>query len=176
MDKNFWKTKKLSEFSEEEWEAVCMRCGKCCLFKNVDKGKMHFLNHICENFDLKTCSCSCYATRLSPDCSKVNLKLLQNERELLPETCAYRLLYEGKELPDYHPLISGDKNSVHKAKQTVQEFSGKIYSYREITNFLDKHFAHIFEHNWEKANPDEFAKKLQEFSPVAVEIYPIPTN
>ena len=117
MDKNFWKHKKLSDFTEEEWEAVCLRCGKCCLSKSMSEDMIFFSNQICKNFDLKTGKCSCYQTRLSATCAKVDMHLLRTLPELLPETCAYRLLLDGKDLPDYHPLISGDLQSVHKAKK-----------------------------------------------------------
>lgn len=131
MDKEFWKKKKLSDFSEKEWESVCLRCGKCCLLKEVKNNIIFFSNHICNNFDLKTGKCSCYKQRVGPSCAKVDLQLLQTQRELLPETCAYRLLFEGKELPDYHPLISGDSRSVHKARRTVLEMPF-VYTEREV--------------------------------------------
>ncbi len=122
MEQNFWKKKALTDFSDEEWEAVCMRCGKCCMDKWSDDGYMLFMDGICSHFDMACCRCSIYQERLSTgNCLKVDLRLLREERELLPETCAYRLLFEGKDLPDYHPLISGDKNSVHAARKTVQE-------------------------------------------------------
>lgn len=137
MDKNFWKTKPLSDFTEEEWEAVCMRCGKCCLYKTEKCGKILFSNKMCESFDFKTGGCSHYATRLGPECSKVDMRLLTEEPELLPETCAYRLLLAGKELPDYHPLVSGNPHSAHIAKQTVME-RPDIYSVTEINNLLSE--------------------------------------
>lgn len=131
MDKEFWKKKKLADFSEREWEAVCMRCGKCCLHKQAENGRIFFTNQMCGGFDFKTGKCSRYKTRLSASCVKVDLHLLQTERELLPETCAYRLLFEGKELPDYHPLVSGDRNSAHKACRTVLEIP-LVYSEKEM--------------------------------------------
>lgn len=82
MDKEFWKKKKLSDFSEKEWEAVCLRCGKCCLLKEVKNNIIFFSNHICNNFDLKTGKCSCYKQRVGPFCAKVDLQLLQTQREL----------------------------------------------------------------------------------------------
>ena len=37
----------------------------------------------------------------------------------MPKTCAYRRLAEGKKLLSWHPLISGDKNSVVRARIAV---------------------------------------------------------
>lgn len=132
----FWKVKPLAEFSEEEWEAVCMKCGKCCLFKFQEAGEIHFSNRMCGYFDFRTGRCSCYASRLkTEDCAKVDMHLLQTEPELLPETCAYRLLLEGKDLPPHHPLVCGDANAPHKAKATVLEMEG-VYSIDELKSSL----------------------------------------
>ena len=136
---NFYKTKKMSQFSDEEWESICMRCGKCCMLKYSSGNVIHFSNRMCEHFDLKNGRCSCYSTRLSDSCVKVDLELLENNIELLPDTCAYRLLYEGKDLPCYHPLITGDKNSPLKAGATVKSLP--VYSkseYEESYNTLLK--------------------------------------
>ncbi len=137
MDKHFWQHKKLADFTEEEWEAVCMRCGKCCLFKYLDDNKVCFSNKICDDFDLKTGSCSCYKTRLSETCLKVDMQLLSEQPETLPETCAYRLLLAGKELPAYHPLVSGNPKSVHEAKQTVLEIP-EVFTPSEFSDFNEK--------------------------------------
>ncbi len=131
MDTDFWKHKKLSEFTEEEWEAICLRCGKCCLFKDTINNVVFFSNQMCQHFDFKTGKCSCYKTRLNDFCYKVDMHLLQTEPELLPDSCAYKLLFTGKELPDYHPLVSGKPQSVHKAKKTVLEMP-EVYSINEL--------------------------------------------
>lgn len=119
MKNPFWKTKALSDFSDEEWESVCMKCGKCCMQKNALNGRVLFLNRVCDGMDMATGLCSRYDTRLCADCVKVDLHLLQTEPELLPESCAYRLLLAGEELPEWHPLISGDAGSVRKAGKSV---------------------------------------------------------
>lgn len=131
MDIAFWKKKKLSDFTEKEWEAVCMRCGKCCLHKRIEGNRIFFSNQMCDGFDFKTGKCSRYKTRLCDACAKIDLHLLRTKRALLPETCAYRLLFEGKELPDYHPLVSGDRDSAHKACKTVLEMP-LVYSEKEM--------------------------------------------
>lgn len=164
MDKNFWKHKKLSDFTEEEWEAVCLRCGKCCLSKSICEDMILFSNQMCCNFDFKTGKCSCYQTRLSATCAKVNMHLLQTSPELLPETCAYRLLLDGKDLPDYHPLISGDPQSVHKARKTVLEMP-EVYSINELVEFAK---------DMRNLPPDEAEKRFQRYELVYVEKYRIP--
>ena len=124
MEEQFWKKKSLFEFSEDEWESVCMRCGKCCVSKMSEQGNMLFYNRVCDGIDFSTGLCTRYQNRLCSACLKVDYYLVENERELLPDTCAYRLLYEGKDLPDWHPLISGDKSSVRQAKQSILDVEG----------------------------------------------------
>jgi hypothetical protein len=113
--------KPLSVMTEREWEAICMKCGKCCLYKESNGERVFFLNLVCDGLDTCSGKCSRYKTRICADCAKVDINLLQTQPELLPETCAYRLLWDNKPLPDYHPLVSGNPNSVHEAGQTVLE-------------------------------------------------------
>lgn len=164
MDRSFWKEKKLADFSEEEWEAVCLRCGKCCLYKTVENDRMCFLNQMCDGFDFKTGKCVRYKTRLGDSCVKVDLNLLQTQRELLPETCAYRLLFEGKELPEYHPLVSGDLGSVHKAKKTVLEMP-EVYSVNDFMTIMKDIDSLPF---------DEAMHLLSRYEVVYVEVYDLP--
>ena len=114
----FWETKKLSDMTDDEWEALCDGCGKCCLEKFVfeDDGVLAFTNIACRLLDRKTCRCRHYAyrRRYVPECKPIRPEKL-NEYYWLPKTCAYRLLYEGKPLPEWHPLISGSPTSVHEA-------------------------------------------------------------
>lgn len=114
----FWETKKLSEMTHEEWEALCDGCGKCCLEKVVfeDDGTLAFTNIACRLLDRAACRCRHYAerSRYVPECKRIspeNLKYCY----WLPKTCAYRLLYEGLPLPAWHPLITGSPLSVHQA-------------------------------------------------------------
>lgn len=166
MEQNFWKEKALADFSDEEWEAVCMRCGKCCMDKWNDEGHILFMDSICEHFDMARCRCSVYEKRLSlDDCVKVNIKLLQEQRELLPETCAYRLLFEGKELPDYHPLVSGNDNSVHIARKTVCEMpiKDKAQHTQEVKIFFRT-----------RGLPEPPEEIIKYFGLKCLECYPIP--
>lgn len=175
MDKNFWKNKKLSEFTEEEWEAVCMRCGKCCLFKEMNNNKVCFTNYICDGYDFKTGKCSRYATRICSECRKVDMKILQNEPELLPETCAYRLLLAGKDLPAYHPLVSGNPNSVHEAKQTVLEMSS-IYSATKLKKAIDEYHKALLDRNMTTEDYANAKQILETVELIYVMSYDIPSK
>ena len=38
----------------------------------------------------------------------------------MPQTCAYRLVAEGKDLPDYHHLVTGSYDTIHEVGMSVQ--------------------------------------------------------
>lgn len=173
MDMNFWKRKPLSDFSEEEWEAVCMRCGKCCLFKEEKSNRVYFTNCMCDGYDFATGNCKRYACRLGAECLKVDLRLLITEPELLPETCAYRLLLAGKELPDYHPLVSGDANSVHKAGKTVLEMPD-VYSVDELMHFINQHAVFVDPDDLSEEKTAALKEEVRRFETVYLESYEIP--
>ena len=139
----FWRTKKLKEMSHQEWESLCDGCGKCCLHKieNCETGEILQTNVACRLFDLKTCRCTDYSQRKKhvPDCVSLSPDLA-NTLSWLPKTCAYRMLGEGKDLPDWHPLLTGDDMSVHKAKISVK---GKAIAKTEAKR-LEQHLV-----NWE---------------------------
>ena len=122
MRDKFWE-RPLAELSRDEWEALCDGCGKCCLHKVEDAltGEIHPTNVACRLLDRTTCRCSNYRMRRAfvPDC--VRLSAGNVERiAWLPSTCAYRLRAEGKPLEDWHPLVSGDPESVHRAGVSVR--------------------------------------------------------
>lgn len=120
LEPNFWQKKSLLEMNEAEWEALCDGCGKCCYRKYIQgRGKrerLYYTAVACNLLDLNTGRCTNYANRfkIETDCTKLTKKNLP-DFGWLPKTCAYRLLYEGKPLFDWHPLISRDPNSVQKA-------------------------------------------------------------
>ncbi|MEL6687358.1 MAG: YcgN family cysteine cluster protein [Pseudomonadota bacterium] len=123
-DAPFWEIKSLTEMSAAEWESLCDGCGKCCLIRLEDDetGAVYTTDAHCHLFDNKTCRCTDYANRKAkvPDCVILkpgNIKALK----WMPQTCAYRRLSEGKGLADWHPLVSGDPNSVHDAGMSVQD-------------------------------------------------------
>ena len=125
---NFWESKTLTEMTNEEWESLCDNCGKCCLHKleDEDSGDIYFTSVVCDLIDLDTCRCTRYSERciLVPEC----LDLKQHnfsEYSWLPSTCAYRLLTDGKQLPDWHPLITGNKDSVQEAGVAVSSYAMK---------------------------------------------------
>ena len=120
----FWERIPLKNMTPAEWEAVCDGCGKCCLNKIEfeDTGEIAFTRVACRLLDGETCRCTQYETRRQyvPDCVQLSLKTLPKIAYWLPRTCAYRLLHEGKPLYDWHPLVSGDPESVHEAGASVR--------------------------------------------------------
>jgi hypothetical protein len=131
-DAPFWKQKTLAEMTRAEWESLCDGCGKCCLNKIDDPktGRPRFTDIACRLLDIDTCRCTAYEdrTRFVPEC-RVITPGNASRADLLPSTCAYRLLAEGQDLPDWHPLVSGHPESVHRAGVSVR---GRAVSEREV--------------------------------------------
>lgn len=122
-DPPFWQTKALADMTEAEWESLCDGCGKCCLvgLEDADTGEIYLTDVACKLLDGQTCRCKDYPGRkaIVPDCVKLtpdNVGTLA----WLPKTCAYRLVHEGKPLKAWHPLVSGDPESVHAAGVSVR--------------------------------------------------------
>ena len=105
--KDFWKRKKLEDFSEDEWEQVCCNCGLCCLVKlqDEDDDEVYYTRIICRLFDAKTRLCKEYENRcrLVPECLKVTPENI-DKLAWMPKNCAYRILNETGDLPKWHPL------------------------------------------------------------------------
>ncbi|MDR9394230.1 YcgN family cysteine cluster protein [Roseovarius sp. SYSU LYC5161] len=120
----FWEDTPLSRMTREEWEALCDGCGKCCLNKieDEDTGEVALTRVACRLFDDATCRCASYDTRhrFVPECITLTARNLESHLYWMPETCAYKLLHQGKPLFDWHPLISGRAQSVHDAGVSVQ--------------------------------------------------------
>jgi len=114
----FWEHKSLSELSPAQWEALCDGCALCCLHKleDEDSSEVFYTSVRCRYLDEKACRCSDYQHRsqLMPNCVQLDASNV-DEFHWLPGSCAYRLVAEGKPLQDWHPLISGDADSVHRA-------------------------------------------------------------
>jgi uncharacterized cysteine cluster protein YcgN (CxxCxxCC family) len=120
----FWERKKLTDMTHAEWEALCDGCGKCCLNKLEDKetGHVALTRVACRLLDDATCRCAHYENRKQfvPDCITLTPDNLDSHAYWMPQTCAYRLLWQGKPLADWHPLITGTAESVHEAGISVQ--------------------------------------------------------
>lgn len=129
MTTHFWEEKTLDQLTKSEWESLCDGCAKCCLHKLQDDEteEIHYTRVVCSLLDTGTCQCTDYANRSVkvPDCLQVTPALLNDESALhwMPSTCAYRLLAENKPLPDWHPLLTGDKDSAVNAGQTMVGFA-----------------------------------------------------
>ncbi len=124
MQDEFWK-KPLAQLSAEEWEALCDGCGRCCVNKleDEDTGELYFTAVSCTLLDPEQCRCRDYANRRQnvPECLVINLA--PGSFRDLPDTCAYRLRFDGEALPDWHPLICGDPRRVHDEGISVR---GKV--------------------------------------------------
>lgn len=119
----FWKEKTLAEMTPEEWELLCDGCGRCCLFKleDEDTGEIFFTDVACRLFDSRNCRCRAYAQRVEKVSDCLVLSLEHPEYfAMLPHSCAYRRLYEGRELAPWHPLLSGSPTSVHRAGISIR--------------------------------------------------------
>ena len=120
----YWERVPLRNLTPREWEALCDGCGKCCLNKleDADTSEVAFTRVACRLLDGDTCRCAQYDIRKQfvPECVVLTPKNLPDIAYWMPSTCAYRLLYEGKPLYDWHPLISGTAESVHDAGISVK--------------------------------------------------------
>lgn len=138
---HFWKDKALSELTSQEWESLCDGCGQCCLHKleDEDTGQVALTRIACDLLNLKTCRCRRYAdrTRLVPECLDLRQHEFAQYGRWLPKTCAYRLLGEGKDLPDWHPLLSGTPASVQAAGMAVGAYAVKASKIKRQEDYED---------------------------------------
>ena len=120
----FWQRKSLDEMTDSEWESLCDGCGRCCLAKLEDaddSSRTYFTNVGCRLLDGDTCRCRDYANRLSlvDDCVQLTPQSLKTIN-WLPPSCAYVLIAKGRDLYWWHPLVSGDPETVHAAGVSVR--------------------------------------------------------
>lgn len=124
----FWRTTALEAMDQQQWESLCDGCGRCCLIKleDEDTGAILATDIGCKLFDGTSCRCKDYRNRstLVPDCVTLTPEAVRTLR-WLPPTCAYRLVAEGRDLPWWHPLVSGDPQTVVDAGVSV---SGRVFT------------------------------------------------
>jgi uncharacterized cysteine cluster protein YcgN (CxxCxxCC family) len=122
LRERFWERHALADLTPAEWESLCDGCGRCCLHKleYEDTGEIEYTGIACKLLDLGTARCGDYANRKRhvPDCVQLTPQTLDSIN-WLPATCAYRRLNEGRGLPRWHPLLSGDPEAVKKAGISV---------------------------------------------------------
>lgn len=123
MTDRFWETKTLAELDRGQWEALCDGCGKCCIHKLEDEetGELYPTNVACRMLDRRAGRCKDYRNRRAyvPDCVRLTTKNVDTT-EWLPSTCAYRLRANGEQLPDWHYLVCGDREAVHRAGESTR--------------------------------------------------------
>jgi uncharacterized cysteine cluster protein YcgN (CxxCxxCC family) len=122
----FWRRKAMKDMTREEWESLCDGCGRCCLNKLQEEGsdRTFYTDVGCRLLDTHACRCTDYANRseIVKDCVTLSPRNI-NRISWLPPTCAYRLVADGKDLYWWHPLVSGDRETVHQAGVSVR---GKV--------------------------------------------------
>ena len=138
---DFWKTVPLKKMNKKQWEALCDRCGKCCVHKFIDDDteELIYTKVACRLLDLSACTCQDY-TKRTPECMTLTKNDIA-EFHWLPTTCAYRLLSEGKPLPNWHHLITGSYQTVHdkgfsaRGKLIPEAAAGDDFLKYEVENF-----------------------------------------
>ena len=145
MTEPFWKAKSLEDMTPQEWESLCDGCGKCCLAKleDEDSGEIYFTSVGCRLFDAGLCRCTDYEHRQArvADCIRLTP---ENVRTIswLPRTCAYRLVAEGRDLPRWHHLVSGSRETIHRAGRSMQ---GRVTALETDMAEPEDYFDHIIE-------------------------------
>ena len=142
----WWNCKPLEQLNNEQWEALCDGCAKCCLHKleDEDTGEVFYTRVRCRYLKEDSCSCGDYANRsvLEPNCIHLeqgNVGAL----DWLPSTCAYRLRAAGEPLPEWHYLVSGSRETVHEVGVSIR---GRAISDEYVhPDGYDEHIVHWVE-------------------------------
>ncbi|MFA7463155.1 MAG: YcgN family cysteine cluster protein [Anaerovoracaceae bacterium] len=124
---SFWETIPLEQMTPDQWESLCDRCGRCCLYKveKAGEGRVFYTAVACRLLDCEGCLCKDYEVRKNVihRCLLITPSNLETIHGLLPATCAYRRIFEGKNLACWHPLISGSPDTVHEAGISVRSMA-----------------------------------------------------
>lgn len=133
----WWETTPLEEMTADQWESLCDGCGKCCLMKLWQSNRVRYTKIACQLMDIKTARCRDYDNRTSivKNCYKVTLDTIDTPG-LLPSTCAYKLVKEGKPLYDWHHLISGSRETVIQAGMSIVGFAEVTSDETSISRLL----------------------------------------
>lgn len=142
----WWHEKSLAELNPQEWEALCDGCAKCCLHKleDEDSAVVYYTKVRCRYLHEQSCRCKDYPNRstLVPNCIDLRSADWQNI-DWLPVTCAYRLRANNQALPTWHPLLSGNRNSVHDEGVSIR---GRAISDEYVhPDGFDEHIVHWVE-------------------------------
>ena len=145
LRKSFWEKYNLDQLNQDEWEALCDGCAKCCLLKIVNKKKTYMTNISCSKLVHDSCRCSDYLNREKnvKDCLKLTKENLHKNLKFLPSSCSYKLINEGKTLPDWHHLITNDKEKVHKLNKSIRDFcvSETSVGLKDYENYIIAEFS-----------------------------------
>ena len=144
LREQFWERYSLEEMTDAEWEALCDGCGQCCQIKleDPDSGERAITDVVCRLMDTKTARCGDYANRFSrvPECLQLSRDKLE-EYSWLPDSCAYRRLYEHRKLAGWHPLRAGSDRRMREKGISV---AGRVYSEAHVSDAqLDDHIIAI---------------------------------